>query len=97
MFQDEATTSDFKENLLWGYQIFVGESPNYQYNAECEGSPYITDGDTVGDSDKGKEIWCNRAGEYVSLVRDFADFPDMQSISICDLPIFGDPIAAVPV
>ena len=30
-------------------------------------------------------------GTYVSLVRDFSRFPDMESISICDFPIFGDP------
>ena len=29
LFQDEATTSNFKENLLWNYRIFVGDSPNY--------------------------------------------------------------------
>ena len=31
-------------------------------------------------------------GNYVSLIRDYSDFPDMESISICDMPIFGDPL-----
>ena len=48
-------------------------------------------------SDIGKELWCNRIGEYVSLVRDFGDYPDMQSISICDFPIFGYQLGPAPI
>ena len=83
--------------MLWNYRIFVGESPDYQNNAECEGSPYLADGSAINNSSKGLEIWCNRSGEYVSLVRDYTDFPNMQSISICDFPIFGDATSAIPI
>ena len=82
--------------MLWNYRIFVGESPNYKYNAECAGSPYLADGSAIDSSSRGLEIWCNRSGEYVSLVRDYSDFPSMQSISICDFPIFGDATSALP-
>ena len=84
--------SSHKTRLLWNFRIYVGESIDYTQNAECENSPYLTDGDSVDGSNVGTEIWCNRQGEYVSLVRDFNDYSDMEYISICDFAIFGDNI-----
>ena len=50
----------------------------------------MTNGDALDDTDLGFETWCNRAGEYVSLVRDFSDYSDMEYLSICDFAIFGE-------
>ena len=68
----------------------MGNSKEYQYNAECPDGPYLADGENLSDADYGTEIWCGLTGRYVSLVRNFTDFPYMESVSICDFPIFGD-------
>ena len=91
LIQDEATSTDFKKNLLWGFSIYIGDSVDYLENNLCPGSPFLPDGDVLDRLSIGMEIWCNLEGSYITLVRDFKDYQDIESISICDFAIFGEP------
>ena len=63
-------------------EIYIGNSQNYQDNALCPDGPHLSDG-------YGDEIWCNLAGQYVSIVKDVSGMSDYD-ITICELDIMGE-------
>ena len=65
-------TLSLSQWLIWNYDIYVGESENYWENSRCELSPYLPDDTVLTVGDTGQEIWCDRAGQYVSVVRDYS-------------------------
>ena len=78
--------------MLWSFDIYIGDSADYRDNQLCPGGPFLPDGDALDNSSLGQELWCNLEGSYISLIRDYSDYADIEYISICDFAIFGDPI-----
>ena len=76
--------------MLESYRIFVGHSDNYKDNTECKGGPYMSPEEPTT---YGAETWCNLAGQYVSIIRDFSmDSYEYKSFNICELDILGEPL-----
>ena len=60
------------------FQIYIGNDPDWQNNAECPGGPFMDYGDGSlsewgGVWPYGAEVWCNLTGQFVSIVRDYSD------------------------
>ena len=65
-----ATESDM---LFGGFEVHIGNDPDYNSNAKCAGGPFLECNDCVTSHNSwagGFEAECNLEGEYVSLVRD---------------------------
>ena len=67
----------------------MGSSTSYLENEECPGGPYSTES-TDG---YGIEVWCNIPGQYVSIVRDYSAETTFESLTICEMAIFGEEIS----
>lgn len=78
-----------------GFEIYIGNSPDYTQNTLCSGGPWLVNsaiqtGNAHWSWDGGFEAWCELTGAYVSLMRD----PDAATIEpdvrICHVGFLSD-------
>ena len=90
--QDIRVEEPFDKNIMLNYHVRVGNDPDslddYEY---CDGSPYqdIEQDPNNDRSSVGYEIWCNKAGKYVVISKDYGEFDDY-SVTLCDVAIYSD-------
>ena len=71
VLQNTSVSSNFLYEILTFFDIFVGDSPDYNHNIPCVDSPYLSSG-TLSSADTGTEVLCELYREYVSIVADYS-------------------------
>ena len=101
---NDETDRQYYNDRFQNYEIYVGDNPDRNYNAKCEGGPFMKVDDIknytyqswIADSpgsgyqwNHGKEVWCNKQGQYVHIVADLSSYGNDYTLSICALGIMG--------
>ena len=79
-----------------GFEIYIGNSPDYTQNTLCSGGPWLVTSESKTKTedhwewDGGFEAWCSLIGAYVTLVRDSAASAIEPDIRICHVGFLSD-------
>ena len=84
-------------------ELYIGSASDYSLNPVCPGGPYMKVGEhassykdyVLNGSSKefiwnyGAEVWCNKPGQYVTIVADLTTLVGSYEMSVCNLGLFG--------